>query len=164
MNFALFLLLNAVLLIRPEELFPDIAGLRLYLIVIVLCTVTSLPRLIELLSPASLRTRPVAVCVLLFFASTIISLCASGAYRGRRSSTSGPSSPKSSCTTSSSSRSSIPPGDSGFLATLVVLVVVLTAIALANHNGMAHFENIKPRRTARDRPRNGRGVLCSSDW
>ena len=44
MKFALFLLLNAVLLLRPEELFPEIAGLRLYLLVIVPCTLLSLPR------------------------------------------------------------------------------------------------------------------------
>ena len=73
MNFLLFLLLNAILLIRPEELFPDIAGLRLYLIAVVLCTALSLQRLQELLSLESLRNRPVAVCVLLFFASTIVS-------------------------------------------------------------------------------------------
>ena len=29
MDFALFVLLNAVLLLRPEELFPDVAGLRI---------------------------------------------------------------------------------------------------------------------------------------
>ena len=46
MNFAFFVLLNAVLLIRPEELVPDIAGLRLYLIALVLCTLTTLPRLL----------------------------------------------------------------------------------------------------------------------
>ncbi|MEO2089446.1 MAG: hypothetical protein ABGY75_08110 [Gemmataceae bacterium] len=78
MNFGLFLLLNAVLLIRPEELFPAIAGLRLYLIVIVPCLLMSLPRLVELLSPSSLRDRPVAVCVLLFFTATLVSLCVQG--------------------------------------------------------------------------------------
>ena len=29
MNFALFLLLNVVLLLRPDDLFPELAGLRL---------------------------------------------------------------------------------------------------------------------------------------
>ena len=37
MNFVLFLILNALLLIRPEELVPDLAGARLYLITIVAC-------------------------------------------------------------------------------------------------------------------------------
>ena len=37
MKFGLFVVLNALMLIRPEELFPEITGLRLYLIVIALC-------------------------------------------------------------------------------------------------------------------------------
>src|SRR4030095_1251123 len=78
MNFVLCLFLNAILLVRSEELFPDIAGLRLYLIVILLCTATSLPRLVELLSPRALCSRPIAVCVLVFFASTIASLLVHG--------------------------------------------------------------------------------------
>jgi putative inorganic carbon (hco3(-)) transporter len=144
MNFALFLLLNAILLIRPEELFPDLAGLRLYLIVIVLCTITSLPRLIELLSPSSLRTRPVAVCVLLFLASTIISLC----VRGRI---------EEALFDFGSEFAKVilyyflllavvntPTRFRVFIATLVVLIVSLTAIALAQHNGAVEFANIKP--------------------
>jgi hypothetical protein len=144
MNFALFLLLNAVLLIRPEELFPDIAGLRLYLIVIVLSAATSLPRLVELLSLTSLRTRPVAVCVLLFFASTIISLC----VRGRIDEAFfefGPEFAKvilyyflflAAVDTPARFRM--------FVAVLVVLIGALTAIALAQHHGVTDFPNIVP--------------------
>jgi hypothetical protein len=143
MNFALFLLLNAVLLIRPEELFPELAGLRLYLIVIVLCTITSLPRLIQLLSPSSLRARPVAVCVLLFFASTIVSLCVRGRI-GEAFFELGPEVAKvvhyyfllvAVLDTRARFRA--------FIAALVVLVVGLTAIAVANHNGLADFPSIR---------------------
>jgi hypothetical protein len=144
MNFALFLLLNAILLIRPEELFPDIAGLRLYLIVIVLCTITSLPRLLDLLSPSSLRDRPVAVCVLLYLASTIISLC----VRGRIDEALFEFGPEFAkvilyyflllAVVNTPLRFRV------FLATLVALIVGLTAIALAQHNGTLEFDNIKP--------------------
>jgi O-antigen ligase len=64
MNFALFILLNAILLIRPEELLPEIAGLRLYLIVIVLCIATTLPGLLAQLSAPALAQRPITVCAL----------------------------------------------------------------------------------------------------
>src|SRR5207302_81154 len=46
MSFALFIVLNAVLLIRPEDLLPEIAGTRLYLIVIALNVIVALPDLI----------------------------------------------------------------------------------------------------------------------
>ena len=78
MSFALFLVLNGVLLIRPEELFPEIAGLRLYLIVILACTLASLGELRDFLSRESLVKSPVSVCVLAYFLSTIISLCVLG--------------------------------------------------------------------------------------
>lgn len=64
MDFALFLLLNALLLLRPEELFPEIAGLRLYLIVIVVTGSAALPKLLDKLNLVSLYDRPVAVCAL----------------------------------------------------------------------------------------------------
>lgn len=144
MNFVLFLLLNAVLLIRPEEFFPDIAGLRLYLITIVLCTLTSLPRLQELLSLRSLQYRPVEVCIILLLASTILSLC----MRGRISEALldfGPEFAKvvlyyflliAIIDTPSRFRA--------FITAIVLLVVVLTSIALAQFYGVADFPNIVP--------------------
>ena len=143
MKFGLFLTLNAILLVRPEELFPAIAGLRLYLIAILLCTLVSLPDLLRVLSPDFLRVRPISVCVLLYFASTIVSLCVVG-------------------------RSTEALFDSGpefakvilyyflllvvidaerfraFVAALVLLVVVLTAIALAQRFEITTFPNIIP--------------------
>jgi O-antigen ligase len=74
MNFALFLLLNAVLLIRPEELLPDIAGLRLYLIVMALCLVASAPGLVRQLTLQSLVENPITVCVLGLLAAVLTSL------------------------------------------------------------------------------------------
>jgi hypothetical protein len=78
MNFAFFLLLNAALLIRPEEVFPSLAGLRLYFIAAGLCILTSVGRLTELFTPASLRENPIGVCVLIFYFSTILTLVLQG--------------------------------------------------------------------------------------
>jgi hypothetical protein len=64
MGYALFIVLNAVLFIRPEELWPELAESRLYLTVMVLCLLVNLPRLAGTLSPQALAANPVGVCVL----------------------------------------------------------------------------------------------------
>jgi putative inorganic carbon (hco3(-)) transporter len=143
MNFVLFLLLNAVLLLRPEELLA-FEGLHLYMILIVLCTTTSLPRLQELLSVASLRRRPIAVCVLLFFVATIVSLLA----RGRIDDAlfdSGPDLAKvilyyflliAVVDTADRFRA--------FVVTLIVLISIVSIIALAEYHGFVDFPSIAP--------------------
>ena len=144
MNFALFVLLNAVLLIRPEELFPAIAGARLYLILITACTIFSLPRLIELLSWDSLQRRPVAVCVLLFFASTIVSLTACGRVEEALLEF-GPEFAKVVlyyflllATVDTEEKFQL------FAASLVLAIAGLTAVALAQHYEYVEFANIIP--------------------
>ncbi|HEX4608662.1 MAG TPA: O-antigen ligase family protein [Urbifossiella sp.] len=64
MGYALFILLNAVLFIRPEELFPSLEGSRLYLIVMALCLLVNAPQLFRVLSSQDLATNPIGVCVL----------------------------------------------------------------------------------------------------
>jgi len=78
MNFALFLLLNAILLIRPEELLPDLAGLRLYFIVIGLCLLTTGAGVFRQLTADSLIRNPITACVLGF----LVALGLSVAFRG----------------------------------------------------------------------------------
>lgn len=73
MDFAVFVLLNAVLLLRPEELLPDIAGLRLYLIVISLSVLTAGPRLLNALRPSELAAQPITLCVLGVWVAGILS-------------------------------------------------------------------------------------------
>ncbi len=73
MDFALFVALNAVLLIRPEELFPDIAGARLYLVVICGCLLATGPRLLAKLQWSELKTQPITVCVLGLWVSAVLS-------------------------------------------------------------------------------------------
>lgn len=144
MKFGLFIALNALVLIRPEELFPEIAGLRLYLIVICVCTLQSLPELMALLSWESLRVRPVTVCVLLYFSSTIVSLCVLGRVEEALLDF-GPEFAK----IILYYLLLITIVDSGerfrrFIAVLVALIVLLTAIAIAQLHGFASFPNIDP--------------------
>jgi hypothetical protein len=72
-SFALFIVLNAILLIRPEDFLPEIAGLRLYLILIVVNVMTALPRIIDQLRPNELVKRPITVCVLGLLVATALS-------------------------------------------------------------------------------------------
>ncbi len=143
MKFAFFLALNAILLIRPEELFPAITGLRLYLIVIVLCTLLTLPELLHLLSWDSLRQRPVSVCVLLYYASTIVSLCVLGRVSEALTDF-GPEFAK--VILFYFLLIAIVDGEELFRAYIVALlafIVVLTAIAMSQFYGYASFPNIE---------------------
>ena len=143
-KFGVFVALNAILLIRPEELFPAITGLRLYLIAISICTLLALPDLLSNLSSGSLRSRPISCCVLLYFASSIVSLL----FRGRTSEALldfGPEFAKvilyyflliSIVDTPERFRA--------FVSSLVVLIAVLAAIALAQKFEIVAFPNIEP--------------------
>jgi putative inorganic carbon (hco3(-)) transporter len=73
MAFPLFIFLNALLLIRPEDLMPSISGLRLYLITIVMCLAVNAPGLQLLTLPVYLQHRPITVCVIGLFVGTIFS-------------------------------------------------------------------------------------------
>jgi hypothetical protein len=73
MFFALFILLNAVLLVRPEELAPAVEGARLYLIAMVGCIVAGLGPLRDLFTEGRLHKSPITVCVLCFAATAAAS-------------------------------------------------------------------------------------------
>ena len=144
MSFALFLVLNGVLLIRPEELFPEIAGLRLYLIVIVACTLASLRDLRDFLSRESLAVSPVSVCVILYFLSTIISLSVMG--RTAEALTEfGPEFAK--VILYFFLLVSIVNSEQRYRLTIVSILIYiagLCGIALAQQHGYVHFPNILP--------------------
>src|SRR5262249_38390345 len=63
----------AILLIRPEELVPDLRGLSLYQFVIVLCILTSVRPLLDCLRPSELARQPVTVCVLGVWVAGVLS-------------------------------------------------------------------------------------------
>ena len=64
MDFLLFLLLNGVLFLRPEELIPSIAGLQIYYWVICTNLIFCAPGILNQLSAKELAKNPVTVCVL----------------------------------------------------------------------------------------------------
>jgi hypothetical protein len=78
MDFALFILLNAILLIRPEDLWPELEGMRLYQIVICVSLIISLPRIIEHIRPNELKRQPITVCVLGLLVALVLSLVVHG--------------------------------------------------------------------------------------
>jgi putative inorganic carbon (HCO3(-)) transporter len=63
-DFLLFLLLNGVLFIRPEELIPSIAGLQIYYWVICTNLIFCAPSILNQLDPKELSKNPITVCVL----------------------------------------------------------------------------------------------------
>ena len=64
MGFYLFLLLNGVLFLRPEELVPSIAGLQIYYWVICINLIVCAPAILNQLSMKELVKNPVTICVL----------------------------------------------------------------------------------------------------
>jgi O-antigen ligase len=73
--FGLFLLLNAVLFIRPSEIFPDLAEVPIYYYVILPCIVLSLPALLfRVLTFRSLAEQPISLCVLGLLPLSLLSL------------------------------------------------------------------------------------------
>ena len=80
MNFALLVLLTAILFLRPEELIPEIAGLRLYLVAISAALLVSIPQVIRQLDPSELRWNPITGCVLGVLAAGVASHSAHGQF------------------------------------------------------------------------------------
>jgi len=60
-DFALFILVTAIMFIRPLDLLPGLETIPLYLIAIVPCILVSWPKILAQLSVASLRRNPVFV-------------------------------------------------------------------------------------------------------
>lgn len=143
MSFTFFLLLNVALFLRPEEVFPSLAGSRLYLISAGFCILTSFGRLMELFSPASLREQPISVCVLAFYFSTILSFVSQGRINDAVFGF-GAEFAKVIlfyflllATVDSESRFR------AYVSALIALITILTVIALAQHHGTINIEGLK---------------------
>lgn len=78
MDFFFLIVLTAVLMIRPEEVIPDLAGARLYLWSIVITTYTAIPKLRNLFVLSELTSRSILVCVLGYSVFFLISGLFSG--------------------------------------------------------------------------------------
>jgi hypothetical protein len=73
MAFALFLLVNALLFIRPAEFSPALYGLPVYGVCIVACLVVAYPAVAAQARPAELAARPVNACVVGMLAAIVLS-------------------------------------------------------------------------------------------
>lgn len=71
MLFALFVILTFVLLVRPEDVFGQIVGGQLYLVVMCCTLPVAARRIVERL--ASVRDDPISCCVLAYYAVTVAS-------------------------------------------------------------------------------------------
>ena len=72
-GFVLFLLVNAVLFIRPGELWEPLEGLPIYNVLIVLCIIASFPVLVRQLAWSDLKGNPGTLCVVGFLGAAILS-------------------------------------------------------------------------------------------
>ncbi len=72
-GFVLFMLVNAVLFIRPSEFVPDIKGLEIYSYLIVPCLLLSFPVLLQQLDLNRLQAAPTTAGVLFFLGAVVLS-------------------------------------------------------------------------------------------
>src|SRR4051812_6918799 len=73
LGYLLFLLVNAVLFIRPGEMWVSLEGLPIYNVAIVLCILASLPILVRQLSWTDLKGNPITFCVVGFLGAAVLS-------------------------------------------------------------------------------------------
>src|SRR5688572_25947577 len=81
MDFALFLLLNVALFLRPQDLFPSLAAIPFYNILIVANLVVSAPVIIHQIR-TGWKYAPATVCVAGVFAALVLSLLAKSDFAG----------------------------------------------------------------------------------
>ena len=73
MSFPLFLLLTAVLFVRPAEVVPELLGLPIYNGLILACLASAPARVLGQLAPGSLLAGPVSACVVGVLAGVVLS-------------------------------------------------------------------------------------------
>ena len=78
MRFALFLLVNALLFIRPAELHPALADMPIYEISILTCLAVSYPMVMAAMTPRALASRPVNACAAGMLVAIVLSHLANG--------------------------------------------------------------------------------------
>jgi putative inorganic carbon (hco3(-)) transporter len=142
-TFRLFLLLNAVLLLRPEDLRPSLTGLHLYLGLMVLCLVGAAPRLVSQVTPRALADRPVTVCVLGFWMAVVLSVLARG-WVGDAVWIGFEFAKVAAYYLLLVAVVDRPDRFRGFLAWVVLLVMVLAALALLQFHGVIDWEALRP--------------------
>lgn len=72
-RFALFLLVNAMLFIRPAEFHPALLGLPIYEVCILACLAVSYPAILSQISVKALSARPISLCAVGMLAAIVLS-------------------------------------------------------------------------------------------
>ena len=73
MDFALLILLNAVLFLRPADVLPSLSGMPIYNGVILACLAVSFSQVIRQLSTRSMREQPISACVIGLLPAVLLS-------------------------------------------------------------------------------------------
>jgi len=73
MAYWLFIVVNAILFIRPAEIVPGLKDAPIYQAAIIACLLCSFPGLLAQLGPNALAARPITVCVLGLWGTAIVS-------------------------------------------------------------------------------------------
>lgn len=142
MAFPLFLALNFVFFIRPDDLFPALAESRLYLWTFVICTLFSWRELSLIFKYGKLLSDPITCCILLYgLVFTVSNVMNVGLYEAR--------------VNGSDylkltlyyllflSLINTPARLHFFLKALVINILLMTVVVLLNHYEMIHVEAIK---------------------
>src|SRR5947209_564283 len=77
-GFALFLVLNATLFVRPAEVVPALLGWEIYQALILLCLLASFPAILAQLQARALESRPITVFVLGLLPAVVLSQLSNG--------------------------------------------------------------------------------------
>ncbi len=81
-GFAVFLVANATIYVRPWEIYPQLEGVQIYLGLILLAAFISYRQIQQHLRPASLLAQPITLCVLGVFVAVILSHVSNGYLSG----------------------------------------------------------------------------------
>lgn len=73
MSYFLFLLVNAVLFLRPAEVFPELRGISFYEYLIIACFLFALPEVLRALFSSRFDSQPVTLCVLGVLVGVVLS-------------------------------------------------------------------------------------------
>ncbi|MBY0232180.1 MAG: O-antigen ligase family protein [Gemmataceae bacterium] len=76
-GFGLFILVNAILFVRPADVVPAFINIEFYQYAILACLLVSFPAVLDHLQPAKMEKRPIDLCVIGLFFATVLSHAAS---------------------------------------------------------------------------------------
>jgi hypothetical protein len=78
LGFALFVLANAILFVRPSDVFPSLEGVEIYRYLLIGCLTVSFPAVLHYLGKGELTSRPIDLCVFALVPFVLLSSQAAG--------------------------------------------------------------------------------------